>query len=60
MEKDLRLALACANGTGVPLPVTALVQQLLQGCVASGMGDIDFTALLPRLRREAGLADAQL
>jgi 3-hydroxyisobutyrate dehydrogenase-like beta-hydroxyacid dehydrogenase len=55
MEKDLRLALETANGAGVPLPVTALVQQLLQGCIASGMGDIDFTALVPRLRREAGL-----
>jgi len=55
MEKDVRLALQCANGAGVPLPVTALVQQLLHGCIASGMGDIDFTALVPRLRREAGL-----
>jgi 3-hydroxyisobutyrate dehydrogenase-like beta-hydroxyacid dehydrogenase len=55
MEKDVRLALECANAAGVPLPVTALVQQLLRGCIASGMGDIDFTALVPRLRREAGL-----
>jgi 3-hydroxyisobutyrate dehydrogenase-like beta-hydroxyacid dehydrogenase len=54
MEKDVRLALECANSAGVPLPVTALVQQLLRGCIASGMGDIDFTALVPRLRREAG------
>jgi 3-hydroxyisobutyrate dehydrogenase-like beta-hydroxyacid dehydrogenase len=54
MEKDVRLALECANGAGVPLPVTALVQQLLRGCISSGMGDIDFTALVPRLRREAG------
>ena len=55
MYKDLALALECAGDVGVPLPVTALVEQLLQGCIASGMGDVDFTALVPRLRREAGL-----
>jgi 3-hydroxyisobutyrate dehydrogenase-like beta-hydroxyacid dehydrogenase len=55
LYKDLALALQCANETGVPLPVTALVQQLVQGCISQGMGDIDFMSLLPRLRREAGL-----
>jgi hypothetical protein len=35
--------------------VSALVHQLVQGCISSGMADIDFMALLPRLRREAGL-----
>jgi 3-hydroxyisobutyrate dehydrogenase-like beta-hydroxyacid dehydrogenase len=54
MRKDLDLALASAADVGVPLPVTATVQQLLQGCISSGMGDIDFAALLPRLKREAG------
>jgi 3-hydroxyisobutyrate dehydrogenase-like beta-hydroxyacid dehydrogenase len=55
MYKDLQLALENANAVGVPLPIGALVQQLLQGCIAQGMGDIDFMALLPRLRREAGI-----
>lgn len=54
MRKDLDMALASAAQGGVPLPVTAIVQQLLQGCISSGMGDIDFAALLPRLKREAG------
>jgi hypothetical protein len=27
----------------------------VEACIATGMGDADFTALLPRLRREAGL-----
>jgi hypothetical protein len=31
------------------------VQQLVQGCIAQGMGGDDMMALLPRLRREAGL-----
>jgi 3-hydroxyisobutyrate dehydrogenase-like beta-hydroxyacid dehydrogenase len=56
LYKDLALALECANAVGVPLPIGALVQQLVQGCISQGMGDIDFMSLLPRLRREAGLA----
>ncbi len=55
MYKDLDLVLDAGNGAGVPLPLTATVQQLLQSCMSTGMGDIDFMALLPRLRREAGL-----
>jgi 3-hydroxyisobutyrate dehydrogenase-like beta-hydroxyacid dehydrogenase len=56
LHKDVGLALDCAGDADVPLPVAALVEQLLQGCIASGMGDIDLMALLPRLRREAGLS----
>lgn len=55
MYKDLALALDCAREAEVPLPVVALVQQLVQGCIEAGMGERDFMALLPRLRREAGL-----
>jgi 3-hydroxyisobutyrate dehydrogenase-like beta-hydroxyacid dehydrogenase len=57
MYKDLALALECARAVDLGLPVTAQVQQLLLGCVAQGMGDLDFMALLPRMRREAGLPD---
>jgi 3-hydroxyisobutyrate dehydrogenase-like beta-hydroxyacid dehydrogenase len=53
--KDLALAIDAANAAGVPLPLTANTQQLTQACISTGMGDLDFTALLPRLRREAGL-----
>jgi 3-hydroxyisobutyrate dehydrogenase-like beta-hydroxyacid dehydrogenase len=56
MYKDLTLALEAAHDAGVPLPVTAAVQQLYQACLSSGMGEADLTSLLPRLRREAGLA----
>lgn len=55
MLKDVSLALEAANSEGVPLPVAASVQQLLQACISLGMADLDFTALLPRLQREAGL-----
>jgi 3-hydroxyisobutyrate dehydrogenase-like beta-hydroxyacid dehydrogenase len=57
LYKDLALALDCANGADLPLPVTAVVQQLVQGCISQGMGDLDLMALLPRMRREAGIAE---
>jgi 3-hydroxyisobutyrate dehydrogenase-like beta-hydroxyacid dehydrogenase len=56
MYKDLDLARDAANDVGAALPVTALVQQLLQSCISAGMGDEDFAALVPLLRRMAGLS----
>lgn len=67
MHKDLALALEAAqegaagdptsgrDRAEVQLALTALTQQLVGDCVARGMGDLDFMALLPRLRLEAGL-----
>jgi 3-hydroxyisobutyrate dehydrogenase-like beta-hydroxyacid dehydrogenase len=55
MAKDLALARAAADEVGVPLAVVERIQPLIEECIASGMGDLDFMALLPRLRREAGL-----
>lgn len=55
MRKDFELALAAAREVELPLPVTALTAQLVQGAIAIGLGDDDFSALLPRLRHEAGL-----
>lgn len=57
MRKDLDLILGAAASAGVPLPVTAVVQQLLQACVSTGLGDLDFMSLLIRLKREAGQAN---
>lgn len=54
MHKDIDLALNSGAQAGVPLPVTALVHQLLQACKSTGLGDLDFMALLIRLQREAG------
>lgn len=56
MHKDLSLALDAGRSVGVPLPATALVRGLLEDCIATGMGDADLMALLPRLAREAGRA----
>ena len=55
MWKDLTMALAAAHDGHAPLPVTATIQQLFEGCIGSGWGELDLMTLLPRLRREAGL-----
>jgi 3-hydroxyisobutyrate dehydrogenase-like beta-hydroxyacid dehydrogenase len=54
MHKDVILALDAGRAVAVPLPVAELVRRLLEDCISTGMGDIDLTALLPRLAREAG------
>jgi len=60
MRKDLDLALGAGAAAGVPLPVTAAVGQLLQACISTGLGELDFMALLIRLQREAGQRTAEV
>jgi 3-hydroxyisobutyrate dehydrogenase-like beta-hydroxyacid dehydrogenase len=55
LHKDLGLALEAAHDASVPLPVTALTQQLVEGCIAAGMGDLDLAVLVPKLQRDAGI-----
>jgi 3-hydroxyisobutyrate dehydrogenase-like beta-hydroxyacid dehydrogenase len=55
MRKDLDLALEEAHRLGVPMPVTALVKQLLQAAIGTGYGDIDFAALILMLEAQSGL-----
>ncbi len=38
MRKDLDLVLESAAAGGVPLPITAVVHQLLQACISTGLG----------------------
>jgi 2-hydroxy-3-oxopropionate reductase len=45
-HKDLGIALATAREVGVPLPVTALVDQMLQELQVKGRGDLDHSAML--------------
>jgi 2-hydroxy-3-oxopropionate reductase len=44
--KDLRIALSAGHQEGVPLPVTALVLQMLEVLRVRGMGSADHSALL--------------
>jgi 3-hydroxyisobutyrate dehydrogenase-like beta-hydroxyacid dehydrogenase len=55
LHKDLALALEAGRDAGVPLALTAATQQLVEGCIGLGMGDLDLSALLPRLEHEAGV-----
>jgi 3-hydroxyisobutyrate dehydrogenase-like beta-hydroxyacid dehydrogenase len=54
MRKDLDLVLEAGATGGVPLPVTGTVHQLLQACISTGLGELDFMSLLIRLQRESG------
>ncbi|CAA9245349.1 MAG: 2-hydroxy-3-oxopropionate reductase [uncultured Acidimicrobiales bacterium] len=53
-HKDLGIALATAREVGVPLPVTALVDQMLQELTVKGRGDLDHSALLSVIEDAAG------
>ncbi len=46
LRKDFDLGLAASRQLEVPMPVAALVHQLVQTGVGEGIGDVDFAALL--------------
>ena len=52
-HKDLGIALAAGREYGVPLPVTAIVDQMLEASKARGRGDRDHSALLTLLEEAA-------
>jgi 2-hydroxy-3-oxopropionate reductase len=54
-QKDLRLANEAAGASGVAIPATAVVTQLLNALVASGGADLDYSALGTVLFDLAGL-----
>jgi 3-hydroxyisobutyrate dehydrogenase-like beta-hydroxyacid dehydrogenase len=53
-KKDLDIALGAGRAFGVPFPVTALVEQMLEALIGSGQGDFDHSALLTHLEDLAG------
>lgn len=54
-QKDLRLANETAAVSGTAIPATAVVTQLVNGLVAEGGGDLDYSALGTVLFKLAGL-----
>ena len=54
-QKDLRLATETAAASGVAIPGTASVAQLVNALVASGGGDLDYAAIGTVLFKLAGL-----
>jgi 3-hydroxyisobutyrate dehydrogenase len=55
LRKDFDLGLAAAREREVPMPVAALVHQIVQGLVGHGYGDQDFAALIELEAQSAGL-----
>jgi 3-hydroxyisobutyrate dehydrogenase-like beta-hydroxyacid dehydrogenase len=53
--KDIRLALAAAEATNVPMPVASLVRDHFMEGVAQGEGDSDWSGLARLAARRAGL-----
>ena len=54
MQKDMQLALELGRQVGVPLPTTALTNEMLSAARATGLGHKDFAALFEVLARMAG------
>jgi 3-hydroxyisobutyrate dehydrogenase len=44
--KDFHLGFEAAREHGVPMPVAAITQEIVQGMIGQGYDDIDFAALL--------------
>ncbi len=52
-HKDLNIALEAGREYGVPLPITAIVDQMLEALMAKGRGDNDHSALLTIIEDQA-------
>ena len=55
MLKDLGLILDAAAASNVPLPQTAMTQQLMRSAIAQGDGQQDYAAIIKCAERGAGL-----
>ncbi len=54
LRKDFDLGLAAARELEVPMPVAALVAQVVGAAVGAGHGDEDFAALILEQARNSG------
>lgn len=55
LRKDMELGLAAARELEVPMPVSALVGQIVARLVGEGYGDEDFAALIAMEAKAAGV-----
>jgi 3-hydroxyisobutyrate dehydrogenase-like beta-hydroxyacid dehydrogenase len=55
MQKDLNLALELGRQFDVPLPTTAVTNEMLTAARGMGLADQDFAAVFHALARMAGL-----
>lgn len=58
LRKDIELGLQAAREFGLPMPVSAAVHEVVQTGVGSGIGDVDFAALIEVEARAAGMGIA--
>jgi 3-hydroxyisobutyrate dehydrogenase len=56
LRKDFDLGLAAAREHEVPMPVAAVVHQLIQGLVGRGYGEVDFAAFIEQEADSAGIS----
>ena len=56
IQKDLQLALDQGRASGVPLPLTSVVQEWMTAARSLGLGDYDFAIVFDVLARVAGAA----
>jgi 3-hydroxyisobutyrate dehydrogenase len=54
-RKDLLIALEAAREMGLPLPMTAYVEQIESGLIAQGYGDEDVSAIARSVRQQGGI-----
>jgi len=55
MLKDLELGLKAAMASGVKLPATEVVRDLVKECVNDGQAEHDYTSMLSKLAEQAGM-----
>ncbi len=55
MQKDLLLALDAGRTNGVPMPTTAIANELMTTTKAMGLGKEDFAAVFHALARMSGI-----
>jgi 3-hydroxyisobutyrate dehydrogenase-like beta-hydroxyacid dehydrogenase len=55
LRKDLELGLESSRELGVPLPLTALIHQIVMEGIELGYGEQDFAALLTKQARASGM-----
>lgn len=55
IQKDLQLALDLARSVGVPLPTTAVTQEMMTAARGMGLGEYDFAIVFDVLARLSGL-----
>ena len=56
IQKDLRLALDLGRSVGMPLPTTALTNEMMTAARGMGLAEYDFAVVFDVLARLSGLA----